>query len=136
MVMNNRYLFRGKRLDNGEWAEGLLFANKFGKHYILPYEHYGSIGLTSSMYVDPATVGQCTGLKDKNGKPVFEGDILVKSERSYTIAIIAKWQDGGWCCGGVTACQYTYRADSYTLAKFEVIGNVHDSPELLEVLEK
>ena len=70
----DRYLFRGKRVDNGEWIEGCLLFDKKEAYAILPLE---------AKYHDeyeniiPDTVGQCTGLKDKNGKLAFESDSVI-----------------------------------------------------------
>ena len=81
--MNDRYLFRGKRIGTDEWAQGFYFQSK-DDHMILAdlqsfyhidgrewYDDWSSAG--SLTYVDHATVGQCTGLRDKNGKLIFEG---------------------------------------------------------------
>lgn len=77
--MNDRYLFRGKRKDNGEWVYGGIYYQKADEVkeeavYIIG----GSLNDVGAAYeVIPETVGQCTGLKDKIGKPIFEGDIMI-----------------------------------------------------------
>ena len=127
-------LFRGKRKDNGKWIEGYLF-KIWDKAYIL----WGTTNdIPNMIEVIPETVGQYTGLTDKNGTRIFEGDILqvcrgndidtgyvLYDERmaSYSISVtknecllfidwfIAKQEDNRvW---------------------IEVIGNIHDNPELL-----
>lgn len=77
--MENRYLFRGKRIDNGEWVEGYLsypFCTKKGNESYYFYAK-DSLGFFCRCVVDASTICQCTGLKDKNGKLIWENDILM-----------------------------------------------------------
>ena len=70
--MNDRYLFKAKRIDNGEWVQGYLYGI-WEKRYIL----WGMTNDVPNMIeVDPATICQCTGLKDKNGRLIWENDIV------------------------------------------------------------
>ena len=69
--MGNRYLFRGKRKDNGEWIQGYLYGI-WERRYIL----WGMTNdIPNMVEVDPSTVCQCTGGKDKNSKLIYENDI-------------------------------------------------------------
>ena len=114
--MMREILFRGKRIDNGEWAFGFYVETERynNLHWIWDGKEY--------VAVDPSTVGQYTGLTDKNGKKIFEGDILeFRRGRTHTV----KFEDGAYIFTG-TAIPVRY-AD-----KFKVIGNIHDNPELLE----
>ena len=120
-------LFRGKRLDNGEWVEGNLFVSDTdGGTYILA----GSRIVTIEWEVDHSTVGQYTGLKDKNGKKVFEGDIIRKTnECRHPQIFIANIRTSFPTNEEV----YYSPCDHFTEScEYEIIGNVTDNPELLE----
>ena len=135
--MEDRYLFRGKRTDNGEWVQGALFNGE--SHCIIgqeikfsPYtEHECKI---VGHEVDRDTICQCTGLKDKNGKLIWENDI-VKGKyydigKSHRHIGQVKYVCEAYKVVGVK--QYTgYHA--HLDGSYEVIGNIFDNPELLEV---
>ena len=138
-------LFRGKRLDNGEWVYGSLFVG-FKKSYICPeaiamYNFDGALCLGGFVEVDPSTIGQYTGLEDKNGKRIFEGDIVhilgnqsVADWKSVNYNALIAFLDGGFCAIDGTIEEHAFRR--YALARMdfdlEVIGNAHDNPELLK----
>ena len=138
-------LFRGKRLDNGEWVEGAFLNDRNGAFYICPAVSdisYGDSGARRSIgcwyKVDPSTVGQYTGLNDKNGKRIFEGDIVdghCHSAWSHRLqrCDIAYGRDGFEArnhIDGVDSDYYTYRV--LFSKDVVIIGNIHDNPELLE----
>lgn len=117
-------LFRGKRLDNGEWVYGnYSFADCFAKH-----QHYIFQNKAFEHAVDPATVGQFTGLPDKDGTRIFEGDVVCYGNRTgYVI-----FGNGCFCVQDSMSRHHP----AIDMVMFQrdviVIGNIHDS-ELLEV---
>ena len=143
-------LYRGKRIDNGEW----IYWNRFGRltdingepirveintSALRPYAFY----VNELPLIDEETVGEYTGLTDKNGKKIFEGDI-VKTWRNT----IGKIEFGQYWDEEIEEDFYGYAwigkdeyGESITLSLnkcwngHEVIGNIHDNPELLEVEE-
>lgn len=124
-------IFRGKRIDNGEWVEGNLFAPDEVKHRKAPTEILvGTNIVRISWEVDPSTVGQYTGLEDKNGRRIFEGDIVDILTENEEIGVV-EYEDGGFLVSADGFC-----VDFHTNIKgtdLDVIGNIHDNPELLEV---
>ncbi len=120
-------LFRGKRTDNGEWAEGFL----------VDARHVGNWVIAEP--VNPETVGQFTGLTDKNGKKIFEGDIIKYMDsdekpiavikfgtgRILGVGFYVEWESSQPCLRQDIAFWATKR-------EIEIIGNIHDTPELLE----
>ena len=128
--------FRGQRIDNGEWVEGWLYKrvvhlNDCHQNVVVDaIEVYdGKNPLSVAYYtIDPATVGQYTGLNDKNDKKIFEGDIC---RDSRGVLFVIEWEKEGrflgFTIGGERRIAYVGREP-----KVEVIGNIHDNTELLE----
>lgn len=128
--MENRYFYRGKRIDNGEWEQGYLYGI-WERKYIL----WGMTNdIPDMVEVDPSTICQCTGIKDKNGKLIFENDVVNclaedccgyigwnESEAGFYFNTLL--EDGGFEEEHI----YDYQDC------MEVIGNTFDNPELLEV---
>nr|DAI96365.1 MAG TPA: YopX protein [Caudoviricetes sp.] len=130
--MEDRFLFRGKRKDNGEWIQGCLYGI-WERRYILG-------GMTNDIpnmvEVDPSTVCQCTGGKDKNSKLIYEDDIAKDDKGNLYKAF---WQDNhyqfSWMCvkSEKLPIGAKWNFDCFRGYEMEVIGNVFDNPELLEV---
>jgi uncharacterized phage protein (TIGR01671 family) len=155
--MTRQIKFRGKRTDNGEWVYG-YYVSADEKHYIFT----GQTGLSQAsaahaiMYRDfvryeviPETVGQFTGLHDKNGKEIYEGDICsLITENGVKINVVCRFGSAhrllasGCLCDIVgfyfqrdddlksfpIVCNYKGVHDTKIM---EVIGNIHDNPDLL-----
>ena len=141
--MEDRYLFKGKRLDNGEWIFGFLSIHKTGKCFIKPING----DALSSEEIDKNTICQCTGLKDKNGKLIWENDVIkyhfrdlyaqirygayqscFDSQKTEHIGFYVDWSE-----------RRNYRKDLgywINMINAEVVGNIFDNPELLESEEK
>lgn len=115
-------LFRGKRLDNGEWVTSNTFYQCNGE--IKLWDEPNRDGYVSVL---PETVGQYTGLTDKNGKKIFEGDIMQLCSACYPCLVYWDGRSWAWKQNGKR------REIDLTREKMEVIGNIHDNPELLEV---
>lgn len=118
-------LFRGKRSDNGEWIYGDL---------LQPTDVVGcteiseNIGVSIRYDVIPETVGQYTGLKDKNGVKIFEGDIVTLNGNKEPLCV--EFSEFMWQASKKEKC-YKHRLENNS-AKYEVIGNIHDNPDLME----
>lgn len=126
--------FRGKRLDNGEWIKGNSIVRVGDGFFICDWT--GVAIKKSEFYnlfteVAPATVGQYTGLKDKNGREIYEGDIIGGSNGSingweWPFKSEIKWNDEE--CGFNTPIWGHMDSTHY----YNVLGNIHDNPDLLK----
>ena len=131
-------LFRGKSVNDGNWVEGSLVVTTIEPADDTPIKHYHIENMTIGVFpdgfqsglsetVNPNTVGQFTGLTDKNGKKIFDGDIVKKVGDKCVV----KWDEE--CANFIIIGAMTRLDFSLFFAKhLEVIGNIHDNPELLE----
>lgn len=148
--MNREILFRGKRIDNGEWVYGDLSFHKDRRVFIrfLYIEKY------TAVEVDPNTVGQYTGLTDKNGVKIFEGDIVAWRDKNFILngyyiygfdgykygdeLIVRCLKSGFMLCkkhdGMPDIPNANAKIDNYAFWNYhrfvEVIGNIHDNSEI------
>ena len=131
--MNDRYLYRAKRMDNGEWTYGYLYGI-WERKYIL----WGMTNNVPDMTeVEPSTICQCTGLRDKNGKLIWENDICIITDGTLDeedgyfrldweiYRAMFEFEGTGICAN----------FDNVSGYDCEVVGNIFDNPELLEVEE-
>lgn len=143
-------LFRGKRVDNGEWIEGYLAYGNIIKTVRKCYDWRGDYVCDSleEHKIDKETVGQYTGLTDKNGKKIFEGDIVQYGEiEDYDWSFcrgVVKFGEGTFDGGIYRYTGFYFEESDDTIdhnsiykaeekwEQLKVIGNVFDNPELLE----
>lgn len=119
--------FRGRSFDNGEWVYGDYHKRAGGVHCIIKMEpdENGKVVYAVHQAV-PDTIGQFTGLHDKNGKEIYEGDIVRydmggECEVSYCVS-------GGYAGFDLSPA---FHNEEHHLTEVEVLGNIHDNPELL-----
>lgn len=138
--MNNReILFRGKRIDNGEWVEGYYCIKKIvhrdGRKTKVEAVCIIIANMTEKGYmcseVNSETVGRYTGLTDKNSRKIFEGDIVKVSDSDRDDEVFdtgdISFKNGAWyLCGEIL-----YWLDDVISFEFEVIGNLFDNPEMI-----
>lgn len=126
-------LFKAKRIDNGEWVEGYV-VRKHGLYFI--YSIVNSESCRQNNYeIIPETLCQFTGLCDKNGKRIWENDILMAHLDEFypedaTYETI-EWGVAGWVTHEAGSIDRQY-LDEFDTEHFEVVGNIFDNPELLQ----
>lgn len=123
--MNREIKFRGKRVGNGEWVYGYYVIDPLGRNriYLQPFEEASS---NTYYFVTPETVGQYTGLKDKDGKEIYEGDLVKHDVWNYPFEVIFNQDKARFVCkmkSGLT--QYIDHQGLF------VTTNIHDNPELI-----
>ena len=132
-------LFRGKRVDNGEWIFGWYIKYSYSgwplKATIIPSEQAEN-GWYEHIRVIPETIGQYIGLKDKNGTGIFEGDI-VKTKYGRLCYIYWFQPKECWDLSPINTSSNLYLKspdewDLWYSENLEVVGNIHDNPEMME----
>jgi uncharacterized phage protein (TIGR01671 family) len=129
--MEDRYLFKAKRIDNGEWVVGYLYRLSENNPPFIMLRKYGE-----SYEVDENTICQCTGLKDKNGKLIWENDIIECKDGKRNFQTQIEW--GAYCAGFIFQDTETSAVglDAITAnglySESKVIGNIFDNKDLLE----
>lgn len=139
-------LFKAKRLENGEWVEGNLVQSEdvdddfkviiipLKESWMYTEEYSNDIGFEGWYKVDPTTLCQYTGLTDKNGKRIWENDILVEKHKGIVTMkyrVVFDLEEGAWMLETKSGARYGIGAVNQR--NFEVCGNVFDDSELLEV---
>ena len=127
-------LFRGKRADNGKWEYGDLWCNPYGKRVVCIVSPINDQGTTGGNEVDPETVGQYTGLIDKNGRKIFEGDILGgylddNYPENQTVMEVV-WCNCWWGTKEIGCDPDPLEWEDGEI--LEIVGNVWDNPELMK----
>lgn len=121
-------LFRGKDKRTGAWLYGQIGKNSVGWYIVPNGDNFGT-------YVIHDTIGQDTGLKDKNGVKIFDGDIVREHANDYTPI----YQNGIYMAYNVDKINDPYVSTQFNVIwrnGCEVIGNIHDNPELMEELDE
>lgn len=142
--MKDRYLYKAKRIDNGEWVQGNILLDIEKNKPSETYRFYPIDHVDICRVVDETTICQCTGLKDKNGKLIWENDVVKKEfytdydncANSEEYIGIVKVTDCAWVIETIRdkCTRPIFEAMSYSedVEHFEVIGNIFDNPELIE----
>ena len=133
--------FRGKRIDNGKWVYGSLLSiaglcsierESQGQHiHSIIKTEFGDLAL-EAVAVIPETVGQFTGLKDKNDKEIYEGDVVRWDDKASTDDEIIRQSVVSFQNGFFGVMGNWAMGEMWDRKSFEIIGNIHENPKLLE----
>lgn len=130
--MTREIKYRGKDIETGKWVYGYFVGITDGKAAIIPFDKVnydvGYIGDSECIYCHPETIGQFTGLLDKNGKEIYEGDIITFSNHLQGVSQVV------YDYAGFDVVSNNYRTTLRPMMNnhIRVIGNIHDNPELLK----
>ena len=120
--------FRGKRADNGEWVFGYYVKDPMEQHRIY-WKPFGEASSNTYHFVIPETIGQFTGLVDKNGVKIFEGDILKADSWKFLWVVQFDTKKARFNC---IVNQEGFQNDFIPQNMVAVIGNIHDNKELIQ----
>ena len=128
--MNREIKFRGKCTDNGEWVAGSLLQDDYGNCMIVGFIDHHEIWYS----VSPETVGQFTGLRDRNGEDIYEGDILHigSSKKGKPVAYSNEYAAFGIQYPDRDFFPFAHDLQDISETCYEVIGNIPDNPELMK----
>lgn len=138
-------LFRGKRVDNGEWVEGnnIIFVEKNSRAFIIPPGKYkgscqtkrGLFFISPKIEVIPETIGQYIGLSLKKGPKIFEGDIIEYGyifQNNRGVVVFNNFSASFQIDSNIKKTPMPLPLDDFHLiCNVKIIGNIHDNPELL-----
>ena len=120
--------FRGKSKKTVEWLYGDLIRNVEGAFAIVPPYEISMNNYYRNYVVDKETIGQYTGLKDKNGREIYEGDILCYRDAKFQTHIV--YHNGGFYFSHFGGTTFTAIGD-HEINKYTIVGNIYDNKELL-----
>lgn len=130
--------FRGKRIKHNKWVYGMPLPSQFGCGYMLNIDAAMDADFYHSRYTMPTfestpdinedTIGQFTGLRDRNGIEIYEGDIFNLGSKDILYKVV--WRDCGLC--GKQIHSSSYVGLSFWLQDIEIVGNIYDNPELIK----